>query len=405
MSAETSADRSSIVELFDRFVVPTYRRSLVLTHGAGSYVWDSEGKRYLDFGGGIAVSSLGHAHPRMVKVISEQAAKLIHTSNLYYHEPQGRLAEKLVGLTGPGKVFFCNSGAEANEAMFKLARKFGSTTGDRFEIITATNSFHGRTLAGISATGQEKVKIGFGPLVPGFLYAPFNDLDAFERAITDRTVAIMIEGIQGEGGIVPASYEFLTGLRKLTRERNLLFLLDAVQCGMFRTGCFQSYERIVEERGCLIEEVRPDGISMAKSLGGGFPLGAAWISAPFADVLQPGSHGTTYGGTPLACAVALEVLQTIEDENLSGNVRKIGQRLFQGLTALKEQGLPIKAVRGYGALIGFSVDGDLPTRVANLAEGGLLSVPAGTDTIRLLPALNASLAEADEALSIVEKHL
>ena len=325
----------SVRELFSKNVVPSYGRfELAFSHGAGSYLFDVAGKRYLDLGAGIAVCCLGHAHPAITGALVEQSRKLIHVSNLYFTEPQGRLAAELVRRIGPGKCFFSNSGAEANEGLFKLARKFGHDEG-RFEILTATNSFHGRTLAGIAATGQEKVKKGFEPMTPGFRHIPFNDLAAARNALSPATVAIMIEGVQGEGGITPATPEYLLGLRALCDEKKLLLFMDGVQCGHYRTGKFQSFQRILEaatpnsELGFL-----PDGLSMAKSLGGGFPIGAFWVRAPFADLLGPGTHASTFGGTPLACAVALEVLEVIERERLDENARKLGEWLKKELERL-----------------------------------------------------------------------
>jgi acetylornithine/succinyldiaminopimelate/putrescine aminotransferase len=281
--------------LFEQNVVPSYARfDLVLERGEGSYVWDVDGKRYLDLAGGIAVCSLGHAHPEITKALSEQSQKLIHVSNLYYNELQGRLAKRIVDLIAPGRAFFCNSGAEANEGLFKLARKFGHDDG-RYEIITTIDSFHGRTLAGIAATGQEKVKKGFGPVVAGFKQVPFNDLDAMRGAITPKTAAILIEPVQGESGITIATAEYLIGLRRLCDERNMLLLFDEVQAGHFRTGKFQSWQCIVASASgrCLERDHRhdadatllPDAVSMAKSLGGGFPIGAFWVREKFANVL------------------------------------------------------------------------------------------------------------------------
>jgi acetylornithine aminotransferase/acetylornithine/N-succinyldiaminopimelate aminotransferase len=400
--------------LFQQNVIPSYGRfDLVFSHGAGSYLYDVTGKRYLDLGGGIAVSALGHAHPAMTEALIEQSRKLIHVSNFYYHEPQGRLAQQLVGLIGPGKCFFCNSGGEANEGLFKLARKFGHEEG-RFEVLTTINSFHGRTLAGIAATGQEKVKKGFEPMVAGFRHVAYNDLAAMRAALSPATAAILIEGIQGEGGVTPATTDYLLGLRRLCDERKLLLLMDGVQCGHFRTGRFQSFQRILEGhahgQGFL-----PDGVSMAKSLGGGFPIGAFWVRAPFADLLGPGTHGTTYGGSPLACAVALRILEVIQRENLADNVRSVGDFLRAGLERLKGQypGI-IRQIRGLGLMLGIeltpnisSLPGDngkpQAARFANLLHAtGLLLIPAGAQILRLLPPLNLRRTEAEEGLKILE---
>src|SRR5262245_58470121 len=325
LSAPTSAivqnETKRVRELFDQFVVPSYSRfDLVLERGEGSYVWDVDGKRYLDLAGGIAVCSLGHAHPEIRRALTEQSKKLIHVSNLYYTEQQGWLAKRIVDLIAPGRVFFCNSGAEANEGLFKLARKFGHDEG-RYEIITTFESFHGRTLAGIAATGQEKVKKGFEPLVDGFKQAPFNDLKAMHREISPKTAAILVEPVQGESGITIATTDYLLGLRQLCDEHNLLLMFDEVQAGHFRTGKFQSWQRILENADV---DLVPDAVSMAKSLGGGFPIGAFWIREKFANVLSAGTHASTFGGTPLACAVALKIFDVIEQEELAENTRRIG---------------------------------------------------------------------------------
>ncbi|MGN6554594.1 MAG: aspartate aminotransferase family protein [Verrucomicrobiota bacterium] len=405
-------DVATIQALFQKNVVPTYGRfEIAFSHGSGSYLFDVAGKRYLDLGGGIAVTSLGHAHPAITEALIEQSRKLVHISNLYYQEPQGRLAEKIVQLIAPGKVFFCNSGAEANEALFKLARKFGHDEG-RFEIITALNSFHGRTLAGISATGQDKVKKGFEPMTPGFRHVPYNDLEAVRNAISPATVAVLIEGILGEGGVTPATPEYLLGLRRLCDEKKLLLLMDGVQCGHFRSGRFQSFQRILANSapGFL-----PDGIAMAKSIGGGFPMGAAWFRAPYADLLGPGTHGTTYGGTPLGCAVALKVLEVVEKENLAANAYAMGELLQNGLLQIAAK-FPtvIREVRGMGLMLGFELTPDIRNlpgdpsktqsiRFVNLLHAaGLLTIPAGAQVIRLLPALNLRQSEAEEGLRIIE---
>jgi acetylornithine aminotransferase/acetylornithine/N-succinyldiaminopimelate aminotransferase len=405
-------ESAEIQSLFQQNVVPSYGRfDLVLSHGSGSQVWDTAGKRYLDLGAGIAVCSLGHAPPAITEALVEQSRKLIHVSNYYYHGPQGRLAQALVKLLAPGKCFFCNSGVEANEGLFKLARKFGHDEG-RFEIITTTNSFHGRTLAAIAATGQDKVKKGFEPAVPGFRHVPYNDLQAMRDAISPATAAIMIEGIQGEGGVTPATPEYLLGLRKLCDEKKLLLFMDGVQCGYFRTGRFQSFQRILEgvPGG---DQFLPDAISMAKSLGGGFPIGAIWIRAPYADLLGAGSHGTTFGGSPLGCAVALKIIEVVQQEKLADNARQVGAQLCSGLERLAEK-FPavIRRVRGLGLMLGIELAPEIPslngegktpaTRFTNLLHAaGLLAIPAGTHIIRLLPALNLRRDEADEGLKII----
>jgi acetylornithine/N-succinyldiaminopimelate aminotransferase len=434
----------AIRELFSKHVVPSYGRfDLALSHGAGSHLFDVNGRRYLDFGGGIAVSSLGHAHPAITEALVEQSRKLIHCSNYYYHEPQGRLAAGLVKHIGPGKIFFCNSGGEANEGLFKLARKFGHNEG-RFEILTTFDSFHGRTLAGISATGQEKVKKGFEPLVPGFRQVPFNDLDAMRAAISPATAAILVEGVQGEGGVTPATPEYLLGLRALCDEKKLLLLMDSVQCGHFRTGRCQSWQRILENVGqafqpassgdfpvpgtaelensahrqtgmSALQSFLPDGISMAKSLGAGFPIGAFWVRAPYADLLGAGTHGTTYGGSPLACAVALKVLEVIERERLDQHAREMGEFLKADLQRLADE-FPrvISTVRGLGLMLGMELTPDIASlpgdpsktqavRFTNLLHAaGLLAIPAGAQVIRFLPALNLRRVDAEEGLRIIE---
>jgi len=398
-------NRSEIVGLFDRYVVPSYARyPYVFVRGKGARVWDADGKEYLDFGGGIAVNLLGHS--AMAEILAKQASVLVHASNLYYTEPQGRLAKRLVELVGiEGKCFFCNSGAEANEALFKVARKYGNdgapspaTAGKgralptaRYEILTFQNSFHGRTLAGISATGQEKVKHGFEPPVDGFRHVPFNDLDAVAKAITPKTVAILLEPIQGESGIKPATAEFLRGLRRLCDEHQLLLMFDEVQCGMGRTGEFLGFRAIAPD-------VQPDAISWAKGLGGGFPIAAVWIRGPYADVLGPGTHGTTFGGTPLACSVALAVLDTLERDGLFRNARDVGQYFLGKLRELSAQCPAIREVRGIGLMIGVDVSLEARPAVLKLAEHGLIGIAAGTNTVRFLPPLNVTRADVDEAV-------
>ena len=408
---------TSTADLYRDYVMPTYGRfDLALACGEGTRVWDEAGKAYLDFGAGIAVCSLGHSHPKLTKALSEQSAALVHTSNLYLTRPQGELAKLVVDLVGlGGKVFFCNSGAEANEGLYKLARKFGAPTG-RHEIITFTNSFHGRTLGGISATGQEKVKIGFAPLVEGFVHVPFNDLAAVEAAITPKSVAVLLEPVQGEGGINPATAEFLKGVQDLCDRHNLLLLFDEVQCGFGRTGDWCAWRTIVSTG------VEPDAVSWAKGIANGFPLGAFWAGTrsagtdaegkergPLCDLLGPGTHGTTYGGNPLAATAGLTVLKAIQDEGLLAKAKELGDYLMK---SLEEMQLPaIRLVRGVGLMIGIELN-DLPQEgvpsllmTKELMKAGLLVIPSGEQTIRLLPPLNISKEEADEALAILKKVL
>ncbi len=427
-------------ELYDRYVIPTYGRfDLRLARGQGTEVWDEAGKRYLDFGAGIAVTSIGHCHPRVVATMQQQIATLVHTSNLYYTRPQGELAERLVRLVGkPGKVFFCNSGAEANEALYKLARKFGNesappppkhTVGEwvttatpRFEIITMLGSFHGRTLAGIAATGQEKVKKGFEPAVAGFCHVPFNDGEALAAAVREPgTVAVLLEPVQGESGIKPSDATFLRLARQLCDEHGLLLMFDEVQCGLGRTGDWVGAKT-------LAPDVMPDAMSWAKGIAGGFPLGAIWVSdravtladgsaKPLCDLLGPGTHGTTFGGTPLVCAGASEVLAVIEDEGLLANARDLGAYAKQTLDALASP--LIKETRGVGLMIGIELVPDFAERVPacpvakapclfvvdRLHEAGLLTIPSGTHAVRWLPPLNVKRSEIDEAASILKNVL
>jgi len=404
----------SIRELYSRHVLPTYARfDIAFTRGEGSHLWDVNGRRYLDLGGGIAVCALGHAHPELSATIAEQSGKLWHVSNLYYQEPQGRLAARLVSHLAPGRVFFCNSGAEANEGLFKLARRFGHEEG-RFEILTAQHSFHGRTLAGIAATGQEKVKMGFEPATPGFRHIPFNDLKAAREALSPATVAILLEGIQGEGGITPATPEYLLGLRQLCDEHNLLLLMDAVQCGHFRSGRFQSFQRILENaegaQGFL-----PDAVSMAKALGGGFPMGAFWVQEQHAGLLGPGSHGTTFGGAPLGASVALKIIEIIERDRLEDHIRNLGDWFKAELQKLIDAHPKcLTGVRGLGFMLGLELAGDIPAfagrdgtpsiQMTNrLHAEGLLVIPSGARVIRFLPAFNLVRAQAEEGLSLLRK--
>ncbi len=376
-----------IIELHQRYVMPTYAPGLVLVRGRGAKVWDADGREYLDMLAGIAVCGLGHCHPRVVKAIRQQAAKLMHVSNLYYNENQPRLAQALAERSLKGKCFFCNSGAEANEGLFKLARRWGHDQG-RHEIITMRNSFHGRTLAALAATGQTKYQKGFEPMPPGFVYADFNNLDSVRAAITDKTAAVMVEAVQGEGGIVPATQEFMTGLRQLCNEKNLLLLCDEVQCGMGRTGCwfgFQSYG------------IEPDAFSLAKGLANGFPIGAMVVAPKYADVLQPGQHASTFGGNPLACAAALAVIETIESEGLLQNAAAMGNLLKECLAKATRTFPFVKEVRGKGLMVGLVLDRPAKPLEALLRKNGLIAIATAETVIRFLPPLTIRASEVRKA--------
>jgi predicted acetylornithine/succinylornithine family transaminase len=387
---------AALASLYSEFVMPTYGRfELDIARGAGCRVWDFDGKEYLDFGAGIAVCSLGHTHPEITEAVSKQASILVHTSNLYRTRPQAEFARRLVGLVGPGKVFFCNSGAEANEGLIKLTRKFGNATG-RYEILTFKNSFHGRTMAGISATAQEKIKKGFAPLLDGFVHLPFQDLDAVSAAIGPKTAAVLVEPVQGEGGIHVASADFLAGLRLICDRHDLLLLFDEIQCGLGRTGEWCGWKSVDAN-------VLPDGVSWAKGIANGFPLGAFWATSSrgLCDLLGPGTHGTTYGGNPVCCAAAAKVLEIIQRDRLCENAVVQGARLRDGLLGLKSP--RIREVRGIGLMVGFELAEETDANVAipfakNLMTLGLLAIPAGERVIRLLPPLNVTAAEVDEAL-------
>lgn len=413
-----SGKLNAVRSLYDAYVMPTYGRfPLMLERGEGSRVWDDQGCEYLDFGAGIAVCALGHAHPAIREAIILQASRLMHTSNLYFIENQARLAKRLVECVGvPGKIFFCNSGAEANEGLYKLARRYGGMKGGgRHEIITFTGSFHGRTLAGIAATGQDKVKVGFGPMVHGFRTVPWGDMEAVRDATTHHTAAVLVEPIQGEGGIHIATPAFLQALRTHCDEHGLLLLFDEVQCGLGRTGDWCGW------RSLGADGVVPDGISWAKGIAGGFPLGAFWArseGAPMlagtvlSDMLGPGSHGTTFGGNPLACAVALTVLDVIEREGLLVQAATLGEMAVDALRNLDSS--LVHDVRGVGLMVGLQL-ADAYAEAAGLPAGttpamdfsrrlidsGLLVIPAGSHVIRLLPPLNVRREEIESAVSLI----
>jgi len=377
-----------------QYLLPNYAPNLVFTRGEGTRLWDSDGKEYLDFLAGIAVMCLGHAHPKWVAAVREQAGVLTHVSNLHFHPWQPALAKALVEKFRPdSKAFFCNSGAEANEALIKLARKWGHDSG-RYEIISCCNSFHGRTLATLTATGQDKVQKGFEPLPAGFSYAEFNDMAFFQKRLTPRTVAVLVEAVQAEGGVIPAKKEFLHALRAFCDEHNLLMMMDEVQVGIGRLGTWYGFQAY---------DVMPDAFSLAKGLGGGFPIGAMLARTPVCDVLQPGTHGTTYGGNALACAAALAVLKTIEEDGILAHVSKVGAQFGEGLKKLAGKFSWIKEARGLGLIWGLALDQPSKPLELFMIEEGLLAVATANTVIRFVPPLIISEADVREALEKLER--
>ncbi|BAY36357.1 acetylornithine aminotransferase [Nostoc sp. NIES-2111] len=394
---------------FDASVMSTYARfPLALERGAGCRVWDTQGREYLDFVAGIATCTLGHAHPAMVEAVNRQIQKLHHVSNLFYIPEQGELAQWIIQHSCADRVFFCNSGAEANEAAIKLARKYAHTVLDIEKpiILTANASFHGRTLATITATGQAKYQKYFDPLVPGFHYVDYNDIGAIETAISEldegdyRVAAILIEPLQGEGGVRPGDVEYFQKLRQICNETGILLIFDEVQVGMGRSGKLWGYEHL---------GVEPDIFTSAKGLGGGIPIGAM-MSKKFCDVFQPGEHASTFGGNPFACGVALAVCQTLEKENILQNVQDRGEQLRNGLRAIAAK-YPnhLTEVRGWGLINGLELQADIQLTAADVVKAaiseGLLLVPAGPKVVRFVPPLIVTEAEVDVALQALERAL
>lgn len=393
---------------FNTYVMNTYGRfPIAITRGEGCRLWDTEGKEYLDFVAGIATCTLGHAHPALIKTVSEQMQKLHHVSNLYYVPEQGKLAKWIVEHSCADRVFFCNSGAEANEAAIKLVRKYAHTVLDFLEqpvILTATHSFHGRTLATITATGQPKYQQHFEPLMPGFAYVPYNDIGAIEDAVTDldegnrRVAAIMLEPLQGEGGVRPGDAKYFQRLRDICDQNDILLVFDEVQSGVGRTGKLWGYEHL---------GVEPDIFTSAKGLAGGIPIGAM-MAKKFCDVFEPGNHASTFGGNPLVCASALTVLQTIERENILENVEARGEQLRTRLKAIADKYSPLFTdVRGWGLINGLEINADSPItsiQIVNAAlEAGLLLAPAGPKVLRFVPPLIVTEAEINKAMVLLDK--
>lgn len=379
-------------ELEERHHFQLYKRfPITLEKGQNTKVWDSEGNEYIDALGGIAVNGCGHCHPKVVEAIKKQAENLIHCSNLYYNEPQSRLAEKLIALSGMDRVFFCNSGAEAVEGSLKLARKYGAGNGKDGPVYSFENCFHGRTLAAI-AMGKEKYQEGFHPMPQGLQQLPFNDIDAARKAIDKNTKAVIIEPIQGEGGIIPAEKDFLAELRELCDQNNVLLIFDEIQCGMGRTGEIFAWQYF---------GVKPDIITIAKSLGGGFPIGAVLATDEAARAFDFGIHGTTFGGNPLACAAANAVLDTIEEEKLHRKARENGQYLIEQIIE-KTKGIPgIKDIRGIGLMIGVQLDFKCGGVVNRMMQRGVLANCAAEYVIRLLPPLTISIDEINKVVAVM----
>lgn len=390
-----------IAALAAEYLMPTYAQSpIAFVRGEGAWLFDADGKRYLDFLAGIAVCGVGHAHPRLTAAICAQAGQIMHTSNLFLIEPQARLAQRLVELSFADRAFFCNSGAEANEAAIKLARKWAvqHLAEDQRTIVTAEKSFHGRTLTTVTATGQEKYQQPFKPLPPGFRYVPFGDIEALRAAVDDTVCAVMLEPIQGEGGINVPPPDYLPAVRELCDERGILLILDEVQTGVARTGTWWGYEQF---------GVVPDIMTLAKSLGGGFPIGACLAAGEAATTFAPGDHASTFGGNHLACAAALETLAIIEDEDLRGNAVRMGERLVASFTDLaRTTSSAVDHIRGRGLLLGVQLVGKIaPAVAAECLERGVVVNAVAPDVLRLAPPLIISADECDLAVATISSVL
>jgi acetylornithine/N-succinyldiaminopimelate aminotransferase len=380
-----------IFKVYQDNIMSTYNKvPLIFVKGKGSKLWDIHGKLYLDFFPGWGVGSLGHCHPKVMQGVRDQISKLIFVPNNYYHPFQAKLAAELIYLSFPGKVFFANSGAEANEAAIKLARKFGQ---GRYEIITFGNAFHGRTLAALAATGQGKYQSGFEPMPEGFKQVKFNDSEAVKQAITDKTVAIMLELVQGEGGVNVASGDFVRFLRKICDDKKILLIIDEVQTGIGRTAKMFAYQNY---------GITPDVMTLAKALGGGLPIGVMIAKKEFSDILTPGMHASTFGGGPVICRAALGALKAMQKENILSNCQNMGNYLLEKLTILKNTCPVIKEVRGIGLMLGIELSIEGKQIVQAAMERGLLINCTHDKVLRLMPALNVTKKEIDQAIKILE---
>ena len=393
-------DTKQMIDMADKHLMAfTKRQPVALVRGEGSRVWDSDGKEYLDFTGGISVTALGHSHPKVVGTLREQAATLLHVSNIFHIPQQAQLAQLLCAHSFADRVFFSNSGAEANETAIKLARKWAKEHGasDRGDIISMRGGFHGRTLATVTATAQEKYHHGYEPLPGGFKYVAYNDLKALERAVDSRTAAVLVEPIQGEGGVIVPDDGYLPGLRKLCDEAGILLILDEIQTGMGRTGKLWAYEH---------SGVAPDIMTLAKALANGVPIGATLATEDVASVFTPGSHGSTFGGNPLATAVGVTVFSTLIEDRLADRAAQMGKVLLQALEEIRaKHPKAVKAVRGRGLLVGLDVTPPVGDVVTACRERGLLALTAGDNTLRLAPALIVSDKEIGQACGIIDAAL
>ena len=384
-----------VIEVFDNYVIGNYGRlPRVIAKGQGNRLWDAEGNEILDMFPGWAVSGIGHCHPKVVEAIRRQAGELLHIDNTFYTEAQGRLAQMLSERGFGGKCFFCNSGAEANEAALKLARKH--TPPEKYRFITAERSFHGRTFATVTATAQSKYHEGFLPMLPGFQYVPFNDIDALEKAFNDEVAGVLIEPIQGEGGIRPATAEYVQAIRQLCDQHRAVMILDEVQTGMGRTGRWYGYQHY---------DVEPDIITLAKALGGGVAIGAMMARPEIAASLVPGSHASTFGGNPLACAAAIAVIEAIDEENLLTRAEQMGQHLARRLEALKERHAAIDHVRGVGLMVGIQLTQPGAEIVQKCLDRGLRINCTQGDVLRFMPSMVVTEDEIDRAVEILDSVL
>ncbi len=386
----------NIKEKSDKYVFNTYSRiQTVFVKGKGAKLWDENGNQYTDFLAGIAVCSLGHCHPAVTKAVCDQAAKLVHVSNLYYTAPQAELARLLVEKSFADRVFFANSGAEANEAAIKLARRYFNVKGQgsRYKIITMEHSFHGRTMATLSATGQEKIRKGFDPIVDGFIYVPFNDIEALKKNIDDSVCAVMLEPVQGEGGVIPADSLYLKTVRKICDDNGILLIFDEVQSGMGRCGRLFAHE---------IYNVKPDIMTLAKALGNGLPIGAMLASEKASKGFDPGSHATTFGGTPLVTSAAVEVVKIISDPEFLKECREKGAYLRERLASLKDKHSIIKEIRGKGLLVGMEIDGDAGKVVSQSMEKGFIINAIQGKILRFAPPLIIKKEEIDGLIETLD---